>query len=125
MAELKWPQCKVHWCFAKKPIHEFELRSTSGDCLEAIGVPDRGRMLVNRTIKPKVGDVVWCNNAYCNINGFVKQVKAFDGDTMIVQTRYKDASKDFEFYVCEFYGVVEMVFDQLGDLRYRRTEDDK
>lgn len=123
MAELRWPQCKVHWCFAKKPKHEYELRSITGNCLEGVGVPSSGRMLVNRKIKPKVGDLVWCNNAFCNINGFMKQVKSFDGDTMIVQTRYNDASRDFEFYVCEFYGVVEMVFDVLGDLCYRRVED--
>lgn len=124
MAELKWPQCEVHWCHAKKPIHEYELRSIGGDCLEAVGIPDRGRMLVNRKIKPTVGDLVWCNNAFCSINGFVKQVKEIHGNTMIVQTRYKDKSKDFEFYVGEFYGVVEMVFDVLGDLRYRRADDD-
>ena len=79
-------------------------------------------MLVNRTIKPKVGDLVWCNNAFCSVDGFVKQVKENDGDTMIVQTQYIDPSKDFEFYVCEFYGVVEMVFDAAGDLRYRRVK---
>lgn len=123
MAELKWTQCKVHWCLAKKPIHEYELRHTAGNCLEELGVPDRAKMVVNRTIKPKVGDLVWCNNINCSIGGFIKQVKEFDGDTMIVQTRYKDKSKDFEFYVCEFYGVVEMVFDVIGDLRYRRAED--
>ena len=122
MAELKWGQCKVQWCFATKPSHDYELRSIAGNCLEELGVPDRGKILVNRNIKPRVGDLVWCNNSLCNINGFVKQVKEYDGDTMIVQTRYKDKTKDFEFYVCEFYGVVEMVFDVIGDLRYRRSE---
>ena len=122
MAELKWQKCKVHWCFAQKPSHEYELRSIFGDCLEKVGVPSSGKMLVNRTIKPKVGDLVWCNNANCSVNGFVKQVKEYDGDTMIVQTQYVDQSKDFEFYVCEFYGVVEMVFDVAGDLRYRRVK---
>jgi hypothetical protein len=123
MAELKYPQCKVIWCFAKKPAQEYELRPIKGDCLEEAGVPNRGHMLVNRTIKPKVGDLVWCNTAYCSVNGFIKQVKAFDGDTMIVQTRYKDKSKDYEFYVCECYGVVEMVFDIVGNLCYRRVPD--
>lgn len=121
MAEMKWGKCEVHWCLAKKPQHEYELRSIAGNCLEELGVPDRGQMLVNRKIKPKVGDLVWCNDALCSINGFVKQVKEYDGDTMIVQTRYKDKSKDFEFFVCEFYGVVEMVFDVMGGLRYRRS----
>ena len=123
MAELKWNKCKVNWCLAKKPEREFELQSTKGDCLEEVGVPNRGRALINRTIKPRVGDLVWCNNSLCSIGGYIKQVKSINGDEMIVQTRYKDKSKDFEFYVCEFYGVVEMVFDFMGDLCYRRTAD--
>lgn len=121
--ELK--PCKVYWCLAKNPRHEYVLRPTSGICLEEVGVPDKGRAVINRTIKPKVGDLVWCNNEICSISGFIKQVKSFDGDEMVVQTRYKDHSKNFEFYVFEFYGVVEMVFDNMGDLRYRRADNEQ
>ena len=116
--------CKVHWCLSKKPKDDFELRSTSGICLEQIGIPGSGKAVINRTIKPKVGDIVWCNNSFCTISGFLKQVKYFDGEEMIVTTRYKDYSKNFSFYVFEFYGVVEMIFDNMGDLCYRRTDND-
>lgn len=114
--------CKVHWCFAKKPKHEYQIKSTSDNCLEEVGVPSRGQAVINRTIKPKVGDLVWCNNELCTIGGFLKQVKSFDGEEMMVQTRYIDHSKNYSFYCFEFYGVVEMVFDTFGDLRYLRSE---
>ena len=103
MKETELKPCKVHWCFAKKPKHEYELKSTAGSCLEEIGIPDRGRAVINRTIKPKVGDIVWCNNAFCTINGYLKQVKSFDGEQMLVGTRYLDHSKNFDFYCFEFY----------------------
>lgn len=114
--------CKVHWCFAKKPKHEYQIKSTSGNCLEEVGVPGRGQAVINRTIKPKVGDLVWCNNELCTIGGFLKQVKSFDGEEMIVQTRYKDHSKNYSFYCFEFYGVVELLFDNFGDLCYKRSD---
>lgn len=117
--------CKVHWCFAKKPHHQYELRPIGGDCLEEVGVPSRGaRAVINCTIKPKVGDLVWCDTPFGTIHGYIKQVKSFDGDEMIVGTRYKDHSKNFSFYCFAFYGVVEMVFDVSGDLRYRRSNDE-
>lgn len=124
MSELKWDRCKVHWCLSKKPHRDWQLKSTEGICLEEVGVPSSGRAVINRTIKPKVGDIVWCNNSFCTLGGYLKQVKSFDGEEMIVQTRYRDHSKDFEFYVCEFYGVVEMVFDSFGDLCYRRADNE-
>ncbi len=122
MIETKWGKCKVHWCLKENPKDHYQLKETHGDCLEEVGVPNKGRMLINRTIKPKVGDLVWCNNYFDTINGYIKQVESFDGDEMIVRTRYIDQSKDFRFYCHEFYGVVEMVFDSMGDLKYKRTE---
>jgi hypothetical protein len=118
--ELK--PCKVQWCLAKKPKHEYQFKSTSGICLEEVGVPSKGTAVINRTIKPKVGDLVWCNNELCTIGGFLKQVKSFDGEEMIVQTRYKDHSKNYSFYCFEFYGVVELLFDSFGDLCYKRSD---
>lgn len=112
--------CKVHWCLSKRPTRDYELKQTQGICLEEVGIPSKGQAVINRTIKPKVGDIVWCNNELCCIGGFLKQVKSFDGEEMVVTTRYKDHSKDFSFYVFEFYGVVEMVFNTMGDICYRR-----
>lgn len=119
---MRWSPCKVQWCLAKQPKQEYELLSTCGNCLEEVGVPSKGRAVINRTIKPQIGDLVWCNNAYCTIHGFIKQVQSFEGDEMVVSTRYVDHSKDFSFYCSEFYGVVEMVFDMMGNLCYRREQ---
>lgn len=116
--------CKVHWCYPRLPKHNYVLRSIAGICLEEVGIPDRGRAVINCTIKPKVGDLVHCNTKFCTINGYIKQVKQFDGEQMLVGTRYKDPSKNFDFYCFEFYGVVEMVFDVAGDIVYRRVENE-
>ena len=51
-----------------KEIHIF------GDCLEAIGIPDGGYAIVDRDAKPRIFDVVWCNNELCAVNGFLKQI---------------------------------------------------
>lgn len=115
--------CKVYWCLKEDPKRQYHLESTTGECLEEVGIPNRGRAVINRTIKPKVGDIVWCDNQFGTISGFLKQVKSFDGEEMVVTTRYKDHSKNYEFYCFAFYGVVEMVFDNMGDLCYRRVTD--
>lgn len=120
MAEMKWERCKFHICESNKTKHDYQLHPIGGDCLEEVGVPDKGRALINCQIEPKVGDLVWCDNCFGTIHGYLKQVKSIDGDEMIVQTRYRDKSRDFEFYAGVVYGVVEMVFDIMGDLRYRR-----
>lgn len=120
MAELK--PCNVYWCL--KPDRKYELVSTAGTCLEMVGIPSRGWAVVNRMIKPSVGDIVWCDNQHGTISGFIKQVKSFDGEKMIVGTNYIDESKDYEFYCHAFYGVVEMVFDVMGDLCYRRVNNE-
>ncbi len=125
MKETELKPCKVHWCKPRFPGREYGLESIAGDCLEKVGVPKRGRAVINRTAKPVVGDLVHCNNELCTINGFIKQVKEFDGEYMKVGTRYLDESRDFDFYCFEFYGVVEMVFDMTGDIVYRRATDEK
>lgn len=122
MPEMKWERCKFHMCETKKAKHTYQLRPIGGECLEEVGVPSKGHALINCQREPKVGDLVWCDNYMGTIHGYIKQVKSIDGDEMIVQTRYKDKSRDFEFYACAVYGVVEMVFDILGDLRYKKPE---
>ena len=117
--------CKVQWCLCDKPKKQLTLRSISGICLEEVGVPSRGQAVINRTIKPKVGDLVHCNNEFCSLGVFIKQVQSFDGEQMVVGTRYKDHSKNYSFYCFEFYGVVEMIFDNMGNLCYRRTPDER
>ena len=125
MSIPKFEPCNVHWCEPRIPKHEWQLASISGDCLEEVGIPNKGRAVINCTIKPRVGDLVHCNTEFCTINGYIKQVKSFDGEQMIVGTRYRDHSRNFEFYVFEFYGVVEMVFDMFGDIVYRRADNEQ
>lgn len=124
MNETELKPCKVHWCEPRLPKHEWSLKSIQGICLEEIGIPSKGKAVINHTIKPKVGDLVHCNNEFCTIDGFIKQVKSFDGEEMLVGTRYLDHSKNFDFYCFEFYGVVEMIFDMFGDIVYRRATDE-
>ena len=66
--ELK--PCKVYWCLKEDPKRQYQLESTTGECLEEVGIPNRGRAVINRTIKPKVGDIVWCDNQFGTISGF-------------------------------------------------------
>lgn len=120
ITKIKNTPCKVHFVKPRFPEHEYVLRAIHGICLEEVGIPSRGRAVINKTIRPNVGDLVHCNDAFCTINGYIKQVKSFDGEQMIVGTRYIDHSKNFDFYCFEFYGVVEMVFDMLGHIVYRR-----
>jgi hypothetical protein len=125
MTQIELKPCKVHWCEPRLPKHEYGLKLISGICLEEVGVPDKGRAVINRTIKPRVGDLVHCNDEYCTISGFIKQVKSFDGEEMVVGTRYLDHSKNFDFYCFEFYGVVEMIFDMTGNIVYRRADNER
>lgn len=122
MGKTELKPCKVHWCLRDEPKKQYQLKPISGICLEEVGVPARGQAVINRTIKPKVGDLVWCNKDICTIGGYLKQVVSFENEEMVVTTRYKDHSKNFTFNVFEFYGVVEMIFDVMGGLCYRRTD---
>lgn len=101
------------------------LKSIHGDCLERVGlvIPCKGRAIIDRSIKPKVGDLVHCNNRIITISGFIKQVKEFKGDTVIVGTAYMDESKDFTFEASEIYGVVTEVFCKAtGKQVYLRSD---
>ena len=120
MTELDKTPHKVHWVKPRKPSHEYRLVSTSGDCLVNAGFPPSTKAVINHTILPNVGDLVHCNNAIDTINGFIKQVKSFDDEVMLVGTNYEDPEKNFEFYATSYYGVVEMAFDVAGDIVYRR-----
>jgi hypothetical protein len=92
-----------------------KMRTIYGDCLEKVGlkIPHEGYAIIDCSITPKVGDIVHCNNSLGTVNGFIKQVKEFKGDTVIVGTAYIDESKDFTFEASEIYGVVTEVFCKL------------
>lgn len=100
---------------------EIKLLKIDGDCLEAVGVPPRGcRAVINRTITPVVGDLVWCRRIDKSITSYIKRVKSYEDGRLIVGTAYADSQRDFEFFAPFLMGVVEYVFDGDGDLAYRR-----
>lgn len=102
--------------YSPEPNKPFRsLRLIGGDCLEKAGlvIPHDGYAIIDRSIPPRVGDLVHCNDAFATINGYIKQVKEFQGDTVIVGTAYEDESKDFTFEAAEIYGVVTEVFCRL------------
>lgn len=86
-----------------------------GDCLERAGlvIPHGAYAIVDCSITPKVGDIVFCDNEFGVISGLIKQVKEFRGDTVIVGTAYKDESKDFTFEASTIMGVVTEVFCRM------------
>lgn len=65
MAEMKWERCKFHYSLAKKAKHTYQLQSIGGDCLENVGVPNKGRALINCQIEPKVGGKFDYVHNYC------------------------------------------------------------
>lgn len=91
------------------------LEPICGDCLEKAGlnIPHKAYAIIDCSITPKVGDLVHCNNSLGTVNGFIKQVKEFRGDTVIVGTAYADESRDFTFEASEIYGVVTEAFCRL------------
>lgn len=102
---------------------EIKLLPIEGDCLEAVGVPSRGcRAVINRTIIPVAGDLVWCRRVDNSITSYIKRVKSYEDGRLIVGTAYADSQRDVEFFAPFLMGVVEYVFDGDGDLAYRRNE---
>ena len=92
-----------------------QLQNIYGDCLEKAGlkIPHEAYAIIDCSISPKVGDLVWCDNYLGTIYGFIKQVKEFKGDTVIVGTAYEDESRDFTFEASVIYGVVTEAFCKL------------
>lgn len=112
---------KTRYVTSSREEGEIKLMRIEGDCLEAVGVPPRGcRAVINRTIAPVVGDIVWCRRVDMSITSYVKRVKSYENGRLIVGTAYADATRDVEFFVPLLCGVVEYIFDGDGDLAYRR-----
>lgn len=92
----------------RPPKQRFQLRQIYGNCLEKLGVRNigGGYAIIDRNIRPKVGDIVHCAKGMANISSYLKQVKRIEGDSVIVGTAYYDETKDYEFEASEIYGVV-------------------
>lgn len=96
-----------------------------GKCLEKAGliIPYGGIAIVDCSITPRVGDLVHCDNCFSPVSGFIKQIKEFRDDFVIVGTSYVDESKDFNFEAYTIYGVVTEVFCKFSGKRvYCRDE---
>lgn len=95
-------------CKAKNKDKRFVLKHIYGDCLEKAGlyIPHEGYAIIDKNARIKVGDLVHCNNAFTTINGFIKQVKDINGNSVIVGTAYLDSTRDYSFEAAEIYGVV-------------------
>ena len=96
-----------------------------GQCLEKAGliIPHGAIAIVDCSITPKVGDLVHCDNYLGTCHGFIKQIKEFGDDFVIVGTSYVDESKDFTFEAYTIYGVITEAFDKLSGKRvYCRDE---
>ena len=108
---------------ASRPESKIKLLPIEGDCLESVGVPPRGcHAVINRTLIPVVGDLVWCRRKEGTITSYIKQVKSYEDGRLIVGTQYADPKRDIEFFAPLLMGVVEYVFDGDGDLAYCRHE---
>ena len=86
----------------------FRLHQIYGDCLEKVGVKNKGGgyAIIDRCATPKVGDLVHCKKVADTLNSYIKQVKEINGDSIIVGTAYKDESRDYSFETAEIIGVV-------------------
>ena len=114
---------EVRYSIPLKSKHEYQLQRTQGECLVAAGLPEKATAIINRTgVDPRPGDLVWVDNHLGTIHGFIKQVKSFENGELLVTTNYEDPSRNFEFYATTYYGVVEFAFNALGDLCYKREE---
>ena len=88
-----------------------------GKCLEKLGLRftnGTGYAVLDCTVKPKIGDLVHCDNTFGTIHGFIKQVRDIKDGVYIVGTAYEDDTKDFEFEASIIYGVVTYVFDAFN-----------
>lgn len=87
-------------------------QKTYGNCLEGIGIPDKGIAVIDTELNPEVFDVVWCDGALAGaIGGFLKQIIK-TGKHAVVHTCYKDGTKDYAFHPAQIYGVVLRVMDE-------------
>lgn len=104
----------------KRPPHKrFSLREIYGDCLEKVGVKNIGGgfAIIDANATVKVGDLVHCSRILGEINGYIKQVKEINGDSVIVGTAYLDESRDFTFEAAEIFGTVIETYSKTRHYR--------
>ena len=96
-----------------------------GDCLEAIGIPSKGEVVYDTDLKPEVFDLVICDSVYSGSIGALMKECIRTGERPVVQTRYKDCSRNYAFAPAKVFGVVIEVWDDSGKIVYKRFEPDR
>ena len=95
-----------------------------GDCLEALGIPDGGTVLYDRDLKPRVLDLVVCEDPRSSLQTYLKRLLRTGKDN-IVTTCYKDRSKNFAMRTPSITGVVVEIRDREGRLAWLQQESGK
>ena len=99
-----------------------EEHACGGNCLEAIGIPNKGIAVIDRDMKPEVFDVVWCSGCVGGeLGGFLKQIIK-TGKNPVVRTQYKDGALNYAFFPAELFGVVLNVMDIDRNIVWERPE---
>lgn len=94
-----------------------------GDCLTALGIPDKGTAVIDREIEPEVFDIVFCDSSLGGaLGGYLKQIIDTRKGHEIVGTKYADAQKNWIFHPAAIWGVVVEAKDVDGKTVYRRPE---
>ena len=103
----------------KPPNRRIYIKPIHGDCLERIGIKNRGGgyAIIDTNAKVYVGDLVFCSRALGEIGGYIKQVKEINGDSVIVGTAYLDETRDFQFEAAEIMGTVLETFGKISGFR--------
>lgn len=116
MGVIKGINC--HFSLAYSPIDMITKERVYGDCLEDIGIviPNGGFVVVDRTVFPKVGDLVICSQYAGAVMGEMLKLVLEIGEDIVVGTRYKDKSRDFTFKAGEIRGVARYVMDDKGTI---------
>lgn len=99
----------THLPTKKTEEKRYRIERIYGDCLERIGIRNRGGdgyAIIDKNIVPEVGDIVHCMKPQQNVGGYLKQVKRIEGGTITVGTAYLDETRDYEFEAGEIIGVV-------------------
>ena len=101
-----------------------KLLSVYGECLEGIGIRNPRKVVRDKSLKPKVGDIVHFHRDINFIDSYIKQVKSYDPETeqFTVGTCYTDPSRDFTFVPEKIHGVITEIYDGDGFLVYERKD---
>lgn len=87
-----------------------------GACQGRAGIPDRCRIVYDKSIQPKIGDIVVCDTPYGSLIQQVKKLIGFENGKGIVSTQFADKSKDYQFKTPRIYGVLIKCLDQNEDI---------